>query len=54
MLSICAYAKAGDEILPMTDEMRADIKEMTRHLNEDGLRVLVVAIKQSSANPPRL
>jgi Mg2+-importing ATPase len=45
MLSICAYAKAGDEILPMTDDMRADIKAMTRGLNEDGLRVLVVAVK---------
>ncbi len=45
MLSICGHAKAGDEILPMTDEMRAEIKAMTRHLNEDGLRVLVVAIK---------
>jgi Mg2+-importing ATPase len=46
MLSICASAKAGDEILLMTDEMRADIKAMTRGLNEDGLRVLVVAIKR--------
>ncbi|TBR36674.1 MULTISPECIES: magnesium-translocating P-type ATPase [Dyella] len=45
MLSICVSVKAGDEILPMTDEMRADIKAMTRRLNEDGLRVLVVAIK---------
>ena len=45
MLSICAYAKAGEEILPMTDEQRADIKAMTRRLNEDGLRVLVVAIR---------
>jgi Mg2+-importing ATPase len=48
MLSICSYAKAGDEVLPMTDEMRAEIKAMTRHLNEDGLRVLVVAIKQQA------
>ncbi|RDI98627.1 magnesium-translocating P-type ATPase [Dyella solisilvae] len=46
MLSICTHAKAGDEILPMDDEQRASIKAMTRHLNEDGLRVLVVAIKQ--------
>jgi Mg2+-importing ATPase len=46
MLSICAYAKAGDDILPMTDAQRDGIKAMTRHLNEDGLRVLVVAIKR--------
>ncbi|MGB5940867.1 MAG: magnesium-translocating P-type ATPase [Rhodanobacter sp.] len=46
MLSICAYAKAGEAIRPMTDQMRAEIKAMTRGLNEDGLRVLVVAIRQ--------
>ena len=46
MLSICAYAQADGEILPMTDELRAEIKAMTRRLNEDGLRVLVVAIKR--------
>jgi len=46
MLSICSYAMAGDDILPMSDEQRAQIKAMTSHLNEDGLRVLVVAIKR--------
>ncbi|WP_199100108.1 magnesium-translocating P-type ATPase [Dyella sp. ASV21] len=45
MLAICSHAKAGDEILPMDDDQRASIKAMTRHLNEDGLRVLVVAVK---------
>ena len=45
MLSICTMAKAGDEIVPMTDEQRTAIKAMTHRLNEDGLRVLVVAIK---------
>lgn len=46
MLSTCAWAKTGDEIVPMTDAQRDEIKEMTRGLNEDGLRVLVVAVKQ--------
>ena len=46
MLSICSSAKTDDAIVPMTDEMRAEIKAMTRELNEDGLRVLVVAIKR--------
>src|ERR1700754_2537499 len=45
MLSICTLAKAGDEILPMTEEQRTAIKAMTHRLNEDGLRVLIVAIK---------
>ncbi|GLQ98525.1 magnesium-translocating P-type ATPase [Dyella mobilis] len=46
MLSICSSERRGDEIVPMTDERRREIKAMTRHLNEDGLRVLVVAVKQ--------
>ena len=46
MLAICAYARAGDDMVPMSDEQRARIKAMTGYLNEDGLRVLVVAIKR--------
>jgi len=46
MLSICTYAKVGDAIEPMTDERRREIKAMTHRLNEDGLRVLVVAIQR--------
>lgn len=46
MLSICAYAKVGDVTEPMTDERRREIKAMTRRLNEDGLRVLVVAVQR--------
>ena len=45
MLTICTSERDGDSIVPMTDERRREIKAMTRHLNEDGLRVLVVAIK---------
>ncbi len=46
MLSICAYAKVGDVTVPLTDERRRGIKAMTHRLNEDGLRVLVVAIQR--------
>jgi len=46
MLAICGSERDGDAIVPMTDERRREIKAMTRRLNEDGLRVLVVAIKQ--------
>ena len=45
MLAICTSEREGDSIVLMTDERRREIKAMTRHLNEDGLRVLVVAIK---------
>jgi Mg2+-importing ATPase len=50
MLSICAYAKVGDVTEPMTDQRRRDIKEMTHLLNEDGLRVLVVAVQREPSH----
>jgi P-type Mg2+ transporter len=48
MLAISTKERRGDDIVPMTDERRREIKAMTRHLNEDGLRVLVVAIKEDA------
>ncbi|WP_426687276.1 magnesium-translocating P-type ATPase [Rhodanobacter ginsengiterrae] len=50
MLSICAFAKIGDLTEPLTDERRREIKAMTHKLNEDGLRVLVVAVRRESAH----
>jgi Mg2+-importing ATPase len=46
MLAICAFARHGGETVPMTGERRAAIRAMTSRLNEDGLRVLVVAVKR--------
>ncbi|HTV85094.1 MAG TPA: magnesium-translocating P-type ATPase [Dyella sp.] len=48
MLAIATRERRGDETVPMTDERRREIKAMTRRLNEDGLRVLVVAIKEDA------
>ncbi|RAN75191.1 magnesium-translocating P-type ATPase [Bacillus sp. SRB_336] len=50
MLSICAFAKVGDVTEPMTEERRREIKAMTHRLNEDGLRVLVVAARRQPAH----
>ncbi|WEN15234.1 magnesium-translocating P-type ATPase [Rhodanobacter sp. AS-Z3] len=50
MLAICAFAKTGDVTEPLTDERRREIKAMTHKLNEDGLRVLVVAVRRGSAH----
>ncbi len=49
MLSICAHAQVGGVVEPMTDERRREIKAMTHRLNEDGLRVLVVAVRRAPA-----
>jgi Mg2+-importing ATPase len=48
MLAISATERRGEQIVPMTEERRREIKAMTRRLNEDGLRVLVVAVKQQA------
>jgi P-type Mg2+ transporter len=43
MLSISSAVQRGDQIVPLTDEMRVQIAARADHLNEDGLRVLLVA-----------
>ncbi|TAL75891.1 MAG: magnesium-translocating P-type ATPase [Rhodanobacter sp.] len=50
MLAICSFAQVGDEVAPLTDERRRDIRAMTHRLNEDGLRVLVVAVRRAPAS----
>ncbi|HVX04665.1 MAG TPA: magnesium-translocating P-type ATPase [Rhodanobacteraceae bacterium] len=49
MLSICSFAREGDRGIPLTDARRESIRAMTHELNEDGLRVLIVAVKRQPA-----
>jgi len=49
MLSICTFAREGDREIPLTDDRRESIRAMTHELNEDGLRVLIVAVKRQPA-----
>ena len=61
MLSICSHAiDPGennqiqfdtDDIIPLNDTVKNKITEITRKLNEDGLRVLLVAIKEYDERP---
>ena len=46
MLAICAFEKDEAATVPLTEARRDEIKAMTRRLNEDGLRVLVVAVRR--------
>ncbi|MEI7036752.1 magnesium-translocating P-type ATPase [Fulvimonas yonginensis] len=48
MLAICSAARLGGQEVPLDDARRAGIRAMTHRLNEDGLRVLVVAVKRAS------
>jgi len=45
MLSICAFAREGNRDIPLTEHRRNRIRAMTHALNEDGLRVLIVAVR---------
>ncbi len=44
-LAICASVEDDGQTVPLTDAVRQQIKALTHDLNEDGLRVLVVAYK---------
>ncbi|MGN2251567.1 magnesium-translocating P-type ATPase [Frateuria sp. GZRe14] len=48
MLAICTAARLDGIDTTLDDAQRAEIRAMTRRLNEDGLRVLVVAIKRQN------
>jgi P-type Mg2+ transporter len=46
MLAICTQARTGGVVEPMTEQKRAEIRAMTHRLNDDGLRVLIVAVRR--------
>ncbi|MCL2503484.1 MAG: magnesium-translocating P-type ATPase [Coriobacteriia bacterium] len=45
MLAISSYVEYGDDVTPMTDELRREVLETCNNYNADGLRVLGVAQK---------
>ncbi|HVI47737.1 MAG TPA: magnesium-translocating P-type ATPase [Chitinophaga sp.] len=59
MLALCSHAfepgedkdlhAEKDKVIPMDDAMRRNILGISRRLNEEGLRVLLVAIKESDS-----
>src|SRR5262249_37515414 len=50
VLSLCTSADdngaAPGGVVPITDEMRQKVRQITRDLNEDGLRALAIAYKE--------
>jgi Mg2+-importing ATPase len=50
VISICVQVKHGDELKPLTEELLANIRQVTAELNEEGLRVVAVAAREM---PPR-
>jgi len=61
MIDLCSYTFQPDEnrslhiyrdpVIPLTKEMKENILRISRELNEDGLRVLLVAIKEYEPRP---
>ena len=49
ILSICTRVQHGDIVEPLTPELLERIREVTASLNEEGLRVVAVGIKDSDS-----
>ena len=47
LLEICTTCRYGDETLPLTGEIREKVTRMAGELNEQGMRVIAVASKDS-------
>jgi len=48
ILAVCTKVQRGDETEPLTAELLARMREVTADLNAEGLRVVAVAIRDSS------
>jgi Mg2+-importing ATPase len=46
VLAVCTTVREGDQTVPLTPERLAEIKAATADLNEQGLRVVAVALKE--------
>ena len=45
MLSICSFAEYQGQVVPLSNEIRAEIMNMVNKLNKEGMRVIAVAQK---------
>jgi Mg2+-importing ATPase len=46
ILAVCSEVRVGDEILPLTDTLREKALGLRTEMNQDGLRVIAVGVKQ--------
>ena len=47
MLQVCTFAEYKNNVEPLTNEVKQEILETVKKLNEDGMRVLAVAQKNN-------
>jgi P-type Mg2+ transporter len=50
VLAICTKVRRGEDQVPVNEELLSNIRQVTKELNEEGLRVVAVAAKEI---PPR-
>lgn len=48
ILSICNYTEIDGQIVPLTEEMRVNVKHLSETLNSEGMRVIAVAYKNDN------
>lgn len=46
MLTICSHVEIDGEIIPLTDELRKEMENISTKMNQQGMRVLTVAYKK--------
>ncbi len=46
MFAVCSHVQYGGEVYPLDDSRETHLKEVLRELNESGLRVIAVAMKE--------
>jgi Mg2+-importing ATPase len=51
VLAVCSEARVGEHTIPLTDTVREDVLRLRTAMNEDGLRVIAVAVKQVWSQP---
>jgi Mg2+-importing ATPase len=51
--AVCSHMLSNDQVVPLTDAMRQQSVGLRNDLNEDGLRVIAVAIKHVDSSPDK-
>ncbi len=51
ILSVCGRVQVNGSVLPLDDALLAQVRKVTHDLNEEGLRVVAVAMKETPPGP---
>lgn len=51
ILAVCTEAYRDGQTIPLTDALRTEVVQLSTSMNEDGLRVIAVAVKQVWSQP---